>query len=68
LNPDANINKTGYTCLRMGIIGGSPVSLNNYINLFAYNHASEPAPQLVITYTLAGGSSKVKSLGMMGCG
>jgi hypothetical protein len=51
LNAAANVNKTGYTCLRMGVIGGSPISLNNYVNFYAYEHASEPAPQLVVTYT-----------------
>ncbi len=50
----AAISVSGYTGLRLGISGGQP-SGDNYLQIAALEHASNPEPQLVVTYTTSGG-------------
>lgn len=49
----ANINKTGYTKLRLMISGGLPDNYN-IVNIPLLEHATLDAPQLVVTYGLPG--------------
>jgi hypothetical protein len=50
LAPAANISKVAATGLRFHIDGGSPTG-NNQIGFHTYDHATEPAPVLMVTYT-----------------
>ena len=50
----AAISVSGYTGLRLGISGGQP-SGDNYLQIAALEHTSNPEPQLVVTYTTSGG-------------
>lgn len=50
LNPDANVNKSGFTGIRTHITGGQPTG-NNDVYLAANEHASNPAARLLVTYT-----------------
>jgi hypothetical protein len=49
LNPDANINRTGYTGLRLFVDGAAPTG-ENYIQFRAADYAPGPRPQLLVTY------------------
>ena len=49
LNPDTNINKTGYTGLRFHIDGAAPTGTNR-IGFYSFDHATEPEPKLVVTF------------------
>jgi len=52
LNPATNINKTGYTGLRLHVSGGQPAGVN-YVVWSAFDHATNIAPRLVVTYDTA---------------
>lgn len=43
----SSINKTGFTGLRLHITGGSP-SGHNEVQYSAFDHSTDPAPQLVV--------------------
>ena len=45
-----SLSKTGYTGLRLHIDGGQP-SGDNFLQIVAFDHATLPEPQLVVTYT-----------------
>lgn len=47
----SGINPTGYTGVRLQISGGQPTG-NNQVNFSTFDHATDPEPQLIITYTL----------------
>ena len=47
--PNTNINKTGFTRFRGGVSGGSPTGENS-LEIYSFDHATEPAPQLIVTY------------------
>jgi hypothetical protein len=51
LNPEANISTTAATGLRFHIDGTSPAGMNQ-IGFFTFDHATEPAPQLVVVYEM----------------
>jgi hypothetical protein len=50
LNPDVNISRVAATGLRFHVDGASPTA-GNRIGFYSFDHATEPAPQLVITYS-----------------
>lgn len=50
LNPDANINRTGYTGLRFGVDGGSPALTNSVTFASQDNVSGFAKPQLTVTY------------------
>ena len=47
----SNIDKTGYTGLRLTITGGAPTGANN-LTFATLEHATQPEAQLIVTYTL----------------
>lgn len=49
LNPDLNINRSGYTGFRVGVNGGAATG-ENFVQFALQDHASDPAPILSITY------------------
>ena len=48
-NP-ASVSLTGLTGLRLQVDGGAP-SGDNYVQIAALEHTSQPEPQLIVTYT-----------------
>ncbi len=52
LNPNANISKTAFTGLRAHVSNGTPTGAN-IVQFHSWDHATEPEPRLVITYTTA---------------
>jgi len=46
----SNISKTGFTGLRFHVDGGSPAGVNAVI-FSSFDHATDPAPQLEVTYS-----------------
>jgi hypothetical protein len=65
-NPNANISKTGYTGLRLGISGGAPTGEND-VFIRTLEHATLPETQLIITY-VAPESINMLSVGGRGAG
>lgn len=51
-NP-GNVNKTGYTGLRLGISGGKPAVFDNRIVIASYDDATLQEPRLIVTFTEA---------------
>lgn len=47
----SNINKTGYTAIRMGVSGGDPSATRNELRLAAYEDPTNPPMALRINYT-----------------
>ncbi len=45
----SNINKTGYTKIRLGISGGAP-TLVNQVKIGAFDHVTNPEAQLIVNY------------------
>ena len=70
LDPDTNISKTGDTKLRFGVTGGEPANWNRV--LFAtLEHATNPAAQLIVDYTVPTEAMRTRrlptgTLGMLG--
>jgi hypothetical protein len=55
-NPDANISKTGFTGLRVGISGGAPpagVTNDTRIEIASLEHTTRDEAKLIVTYTTA---------------
>jgi len=50
LSSPGSVSLTGSTGLRLGISGGQP-SGDNYLQIAALEHPSNPEPQLIVTYT-----------------
>jgi hypothetical protein len=48
-NPNSNINKGGYTGIRIGISGGAPTGQNS-VSVASFEHA-DPSAELSVTYT-----------------
>lgn len=60
LTPAGNVNKTGYTGLRLGLDGGAPTVINQ-LQIASFDHTTSTEPILVVTWTMGGGASKVAS-------
>lgn len=54
-SPDANINKSGDTRLRLHISGASAPSGNNEVVWASFDHASLAEPRLIVDYTYPNG-------------
>lgn len=50
LDVAASVSKTGITKIRTGISGTTPTS-TNYFYFAAFDHATDPEPQLIVTWT-----------------
>ncbi len=57
-DPDANISKTGFTGIRMGISGGAPTGTNE-VYFRAFEHTTQPESKLIVTYDPFQGSASV---------
>lgn len=66
-NPDANINKTGYTGIRLGVSGAAGTA-DNYVAFAAYEYDPTKAPELVVTYTEAAGAGGTANILLLGVG
>jgi hypothetical protein len=51
LTTPTNVNRTGYTGLRLHVSGGQPTGFN-YVEFATLEHATNPAPQLIVDYTV----------------
>jgi len=50
LNPGTNINRSGYTGIRLTMSGGKPSGKNEFY-IASYSNANHPAAQLVVNYS-----------------
>ena len=66
-DPDGNINKAGYTGIRLGISGGAG-SGDNYAAFAAYEYDTAFSAELVVTHAAAGGGEGAKTMLLLGVG
>jgi hypothetical protein len=67
LDSAANITVSGYTGLRFHVDGNAPAA-HNYIGFYQFDHATEPEPKLIVTYTAASETSHHKQMAMLHVG